>query len=70
MLHYKDRTYCSDTCRCATVTCSRYITDEVRQGAREIGLPIAWQSFKDGCKLFVEKPLEAWEKNGKATKNL
>ena len=52
MLHYKDRAYCSDTCRCATVTCTRYITDEVRQGAREMGLPIAWVSFKDSCDKY------------------
>ena len=64
MLHYKDLAYCSDTCRCATVTCARYITDEVRKGAREMGLPIAWQSFRDGCKAYVEKPLEEWEKDG------
>ena len=64
MLHYKDRAFCSDTCRCATATCSRYITDEVRQGAKEMGLPIAWQSFRDGCKAYVEKPMTTEEKLG------
>ena len=64
MLHYKDRAFCSDTCRCATVDCDRYITDAVRKGAKEMGLPIAWSSFKDGCTAYVEKPLEEWEKNG------
>lgn len=54
MLHYKDRAFCSDTCRCAVVECDRYITDAVRQGAREMGLPIAWQSFKDTCQNFEE----------------
>lgn len=70
MLHYKDRAYCSDTCRCATKHCQRYITDEVRKGAREMELPIAWASFKDGCEKFMEKPLEEWETNGKTTENL
>lgn len=54
MLHYKDRAFCSDTCRCATTTCDRYITDEVRQGAKQTGLPIAWMSFKDNCQDFEE----------------
>lgn len=61
MLHYKDRAFCSDTCRCAIVECDRYITDLVRQGAKRNGLPIEWQSLKDGCTAFVEKPLEEWD---------
>ena len=52
MLHYKDMAFCADTCRCATFTCSRYITDEVRKGAREMGLPVAWASFKDDCDKY------------------
>lgn len=55
MLSYKDMAFCADTCRCATVACHRYITDEVRKSAEEIGLPIAEQSFRKGCKAYVEK---------------
>lgn len=43
MISYKDRTFCGDDVE--THTCGRELTEEDRQNAINIGLPVALGSF-------------------------
>lgn len=53
---YRDRTFCSAAC--ATVECSRNITDEVLEGARKWAagwtddVPIAQMDMSKGCESY------------------
>ncbi len=57
MICYKDMTFCSSL-RCINYDCHRQITDEQRESAARLGLPIAWSNFEDGCPFFQEEKQE------------
>lgn len=40
---YKDRTFCASNVK--EHTCGRELTDEMREEAIELGLPISWSYF-------------------------
>ena len=49
-LCYRDRTYCDAPCR--TLDCSRNVTDEVRDGADRLNLPLALSPLWKRCPDF------------------
>ena len=54
MLVYRDRTFCDfyKDCACG-YNCNRALTDQVKKGAKKIGLPISLYANKPDC--FEEK---------------
>lgn len=52
MFTYKDKTFC-DCPRCLNQLCKIRLTDEVKQAAREEGLPYAYGDRSKGCPYFV-----------------
>lgn len=48
MLCYKDQTYCCD--KVEKHTCGRELSEQEKEHAKELGLPIAWGSF---CKDLI-----------------
>lgn len=54
MISYKDRGYCTASDgRCMNVLCFRFLSEEEKQRAIDIGLPIAFSDFWIGCERMV-----------------
>lgn len=51
MITYMDRTYCRSDC--TNTQCPRYASADVRAGAKDTGLPIAWCDFSGECPAYV-----------------
>lgn len=47
MLCYRDQSYCASDC--INVECFRYLSDEVKERANGVGLPIATADFSGCC---------------------
>lgn len=56
MIHYADKTFCTDAEQCASgETCFRAFDERDRRKAELIGLPVAIASFKMQCKFWCKK---------------
>jgi hypothetical protein len=53
MICYRDQCYC--TSDCINQTCVRYLSDEVKARANEVGLPIATADFSGECKNYQKE---------------
>ena len=61
MLCYRDRTYCPFYADCADAKdCSRPLTDEVREAAIRVDLPVSQFVDKPNCHVAIE-PTEVLE---------
>lgn len=56
MICYRDQCYC--TSDCINQTCVRYLSDEVKARANEVGLPIATADFSQDCKNYLTEKAE------------
>lgn len=61
MICYRDVSWCSDAPRCATENCRSRLTQEHKEHADSLKLPIAWMSLKDQCGKYQEK--KEWTTN-------
>ena len=50
MICYRDQCYCASDC--INRECSRYLSDDVKTRANEVGLPIATADFSQDCKDY------------------
>lgn len=60
MITYKDMTFCVRSSRamgveCGNVKCERYFTEEDREKAVAVDLPVAWSDMKTADCGFVER---------------
>ncbi len=53
MICYRDQCYCASDC--TNRECVRYLSDEVKARANEVGLPIATADFSQGCKDYLRE---------------
>ena len=53
MLCFKDMSFCQSDC--INQTCVRYLSDEVKARANEVGLPIATADFSGECKDYQKE---------------
>lgn len=51
MLCYKDRAFCHSDC--VNRSCYRNATPEIKEGARDMNLPISWVDFRKGCEAYM-----------------
>ena len=50
MICYRDMTFCESDC--TNITCWRYISPAVMQGAERTGLPLAVCDFSENCESY------------------
>jgi hypothetical protein len=53
MICYRDQCYCASDC--INRECFRYLSDEVKARANEVGLPIATADFSQDCKDYLRE---------------
>lgn len=50
-LCYKDQTYCLSDC--TNRNCHRFVTEEIREQAIALGLPMAYADFSKNCEEYT-----------------
>ena len=53
MICYHDTTFCSAAASCATMDCTRRLTERDSEYADALKLGIAWANFSSRCEKFV-----------------
>ena len=54
MICYRDMSFCLESETCANEDCQRKLRDIDKERADEIGIPIAFMSFREACGKFQE----------------
>lgn len=50
MPNYKDKTFC--TAHCINENCPRRLTQEIKKGAEQFGLPLSLLDFSSDCDVY------------------
>ncbi len=56
MICYRDQCFCKSDC--TNTECARYLSDEVKARANEVGLPIETADFSQDCKDYLREEEE------------
>lgn len=56
MICYRDQSWCQSDC--INRECFRYLSDDVKTRANEVGLPIATADFSQDCKDYLMEKAE------------